>query len=111
MIFNVGTFHTDPHAGNIMIVPAQREGEEQETRPEYKLALLDFGQCKEFKKDEEIISACQVICAIASRDVDIAHQVCTQEGMEICGVEEQHKGQVSILCVENELFKAVSPKT
>lgn len=80
-----------------MIVPVQREGEEQEAQLEYKLALLDFGQCKEFKQDEQIISVCRVICAIASRDAAIAHHVCTQEGLEILGVEEQHKGQVLMI--------------
>ena len=62
-IFEIGTFHSDPHPGNLLLSPDGKT-----------LSLIDFGQCKVLS-DETRITLAKLTLALAcgARDDALAH--------------------------------------
>ena len=56
-VLDDGLFTSDPHPGNIMILPDGR------------LGLIDFGQAKELSTKQRIY-LCRIVVAVATRDHD-----------------------------------------
>jgi len=69
-ILEVGTFHADPHPGNVLLQPGG------------KLGLLDFGQVKTLTAEAQTQFA-QLVVAVADNDREAIIQVVRKMGFEV----------------------------
>ena len=62
-VFSLGAFNADPHPGNILVI------EEEDGKPSTRLGLIDYGQCKHLKPDEQYKVA-RLILSVANNESD-----------------------------------------
>ena len=62
-VFSLGVFNADPHPGNILVI------EEEDGKPSTRLGLIDYGQCKHLKPDEQYKVA-RLILSVANKESD-----------------------------------------
>lgn len=86
MFFIDGTFHGDPHPGNMLV------------NSEGALIILDFGQAKTFTREERRL-LCELIIALADDD-DARIVECTKR----MGYRSKNDKNVTFLFVANMLF-------
>ena len=77
-IFIDGVFHSDPHPGNILVLPKQKVG------------LVDFGECKQLSKEARLTFA-RLTVALAHRDPETALPILGEMGVQLDNVPEEFR--------------------
>ena len=77
-IFIDGVFHSDPHPGNILVLPKQ------------KIGLVDFGECKQLSNAVRLTFA-RLTVALAHRDPETALPILGEVGVQLDNVPEEFR--------------------
>jgi len=95
-IFLEHLFHTDPHPGNLVWLRPASSGEEP------RLGLIDFGECKELRKETVILLA-QITIALARGTRQMIADCLDQTGVVVEGVANDFKATVAKIIFDSRM--------